>query len=67
MKNGKESNDIPYMKPFISELKLDALTPVSMPLYDNKIEIKCFTSYEFFLKLFRKTPLKLPCTSLTGL
>ncbi len=51
MKNGKESNDIPYMKPFISELKLDALTPVSIPLYDNKIEIKCFTSYEFFFKV----------------
>ena len=51
MKNGKESKDIPYMKPFISVLKLDALTPVSIPLFDKKIEIKCITSYEFFLNL----------------
>ncbi len=39
MKNGKESNEIPYMKPFISELKLDGPKSGSTPLYNNKIEI----------------------------
>lgn len=39
MKNGNESIDIPYMKPFICVVRLDALTPESTPLL-KKIHIK---------------------------